>query len=260
MGWDIIFRVRFATPETPAQRFLRIYEAVRERPSFSPASFSVCSDAAMIRRLARLGDDRSAQGPVTHESVNALLRQYSSEPDIAITGRWRVVGERSGIATVGDVTISALGAKLRDQWRVPADVLWDIGDSRRYTADGKDEYPNVAQVMEDLPLLVELGAESIWGVDSSSTLSPGHLFAVFHRDPNAFHDDGADPPFPDQPIDDGMVRIALAAESGQPMHERVLDTEAGPIIYHEDLGNGGDLRIFYAGLRGVLQADAEGVD
>ena len=61
-------------------------------------------------------------------------------------------------------------------------------------------------------------------------------------------------------MDDEMVRIALAASSGLPVRERTIETEAGPILYHEDLGNEGDLRIFYAGLRGVLEADAQGVD
>ncbi len=261
MGWDIVFRARFATPESPSQRFGRLSEAIRRRPSFCKFSaFKVCSDAALIRPLASLGDNRTDDGPVTHESVEALLRRYSSEDEVAISGTWKVIGERDGVATIGSVTVSTLGPTLGKQHIVPADVIWGVGDSRRYTAEGKENHPNTVQVMADVPILVEVGAESIWGVDSSLTIAPRHLFAVFHRDPNAFHDDGIDPPYPDLPIDSDMMEIALGASTKHAPHERIIHTDAGPIIYHEDLGNGGDLRTFYAGLRGVLQADAEEVD
>ena len=147
MGWDIVFLAQFAVPQTASQRFRRICETLGGRPNFAKlTTFRVLSGSAA--RLVELGESGKSDGPVTQERVEALLQQYSSD-DVAISGTWRVVGERDGVATKTGVIVSAYGPKLREHPRIgrPIDVSWDLGDSRRYTAEGKEDKSNVAQVM-----------------------------------------------------------------------------------------------------------------
>jgi hypothetical protein len=148
------------------------------------------------------------------------------------------------------VTVTVFGPRLRWLSPIPrpVDISWDVGDSRRYTVDGREDKPTVA----DVALLVDLGAESIWGVDGDLELSPHHLYAAFHRDLNAYRHDGVDEAFPFVPIDEDLVRLAAGA---RPFY-RLVETPAGPIVYHEALG-AGRLSDFYIALGGAMSADAE---
>lgn len=257
MGWDIVFLAEFSTPELAASRFRRVWEALRQRPEYVRlSSFKVSKNVDLCSPEAELGDFPGSDCPASAEQVSLLLGRYEQE-DVAIAGTWRVEGSRNGVSTRGGVTVATYGPALRNRVGLgrAIDVSWDVGDSRRHTVEGLERHPNVEQVMGNLPVLVELGAESIWEIDAEGVISPKHLYAVFHRDPNDYHLDGIEPPFPDALIDGEIVDIATEGRS----YHRVVRTPNGPIVYHEELG-AGHLSVFYAGLRGVLLADAEGGD
>jgi len=94
---------------------------------------------------------------------------------------------------------------------------------------------------------VELGADSIWGIDGDKILSPEHLYGVFHRHPNHYRDDGG-PPFPPVPITWECVRAAIEVESDC----SAVKTPWGPIVYHKELG-AGRLIYFYEALLGAAE-------
>jgi len=255
MGWDIVFCASFSATADPAARFRAVQEAFARRPGFVRLwSFEVLDDPFLGRPpVAKLDSDLQGATPVTDERVAALLARWSSA-DVAFRGVWETRAERDGAATMGTVMVSVFGARQR--WRGnlprPIDVTWDAGDSRRYTAAGRDGHPSVAQVMADLEVLVELGAESFWGTDADARLTPDNLYAVYHRDPNAYRHDGVRERFVPVAIDDNLVRFATQGRAAC----RTVETPGGPIVYHEALGEG-RLGTFYAGLGGTLLAVAE---
>lgn len=245
MGWDIVFYARFPDREDPAVRFWRVMAALVRREGFEPlSSFAVLEDGDSLRKQMDLNDIFQGAERVTPQRVEAGLREHSGER-IGFQGTWRT--RRGG--THGAVTVTTFGAKVMrpDALPAPIDLMWDVGDSRRYVPGSKDDMPSVEAVMNDVAVLVELGADSIWGVDGDKVLSPDHLYAVFHRDPDRYRDDGG-PPFPSIPIDEECVRAAL--EVGK--DRRAVETPAGPIVYHMCLGQG-RLTGFYDALQGAVE-------
>jgi hypothetical protein len=252
MGWDIVFSATLSPAADPAARWRALQAALARRPGFVKLwSFEVRDDPFYWPRdpLARLDSNLQGATPVTDEGVAGLLDRYAGADDVAFRGLWETRGARAGGATMGAVEITVFGAKMRWRGRLPRpiDVTWDAGDSRRYTAEGKGDHPSVAQVIEDLEVLVELGAESFWGVDADMRLTPDNLYAAYHRDPNAYRHDGVHEPFRPVEIDNEYVRLC-AEES--PKHS-FRETPGGPIVYAQALGEG-RLNYFYARLEGVL--------
>jgi hypothetical protein len=131
-----------------------------------------------------------------------------------------------------------------------------LGDSRRYTLDGKDDYPYAAQVISDLQVLIEAGASSVWG-STDAAVNPLELYAIYHRDPNDYRHDGLPEPLPARPID--VVHVEVAEEYARKRYEqddglRLLATSAGPIVYSPQLASG-TLNMFYTYLDRVMKAD-----
>jgi hypothetical protein len=255
MGWDIVFSATMSATADPAARFRALQAALARRGGFVKLwSFEVLDDLFWPRDpLARLDSDLQGATPVTDEGVASLLDRHGGSDNVAFSGAWETRGARAGVATMGIAMITVLGAKLRWRGRLPRpiDITWDVGDSRRYTAKGKDDHPNVAQVISDLEVLVELGAESFWGVDADERLTPDNLYAVYHRDPNAYRHDGFHEPYRNVEIDNEWVR---AGAEGNPRHT-ILETPGGPIVYAEALGEG-RLNYFYSALAGILHVVA----
>jgi hypothetical protein len=245
MGWDIVFHAQLAEREDPAARFRRVWEALDRREGFEPlSSFSVLADGDPSRRRVELSDVFAGAERVTPERVESLLREHDG-PRVALQGTWRT---RRGSAR-GAVTVTAFGREVArpDLPLRPVDLAWDVGDWRRYSPGGRDGWPSVDAVVADAATLVELGAESVWGVDGDKRLAPEHLYAVFHRDPERYRDDGG-PPFPPVVITEECVRAALEVGDDR----SAVETRAGPLVYHRELG-GGRLVGFYAALQGAVE-------
>jgi hypothetical protein len=242
MGWDIVFYARFPDRLDPAIRFRQVMNALEQRSGFEPlSSFEVLEEGNPLRPLLDLNDVFQNSERVTPERVEAALRTYSSA-NIAFSGTWCT--DRDG--TSGVVSVTTFGAQATPPYRSlpsPIDLSWDLGDWRRYVAGGKGEMPSVDAVMNDLAVVVELGAESIWGVDGDKIISPDHLYGVFHRDPNDYRYDGG-PDFPPIPIDEECVSIAIEIGAD---NRSAIETPWGPIVYHKELG-AGRLGAFYSAL------------
>jgi hypothetical protein len=245
MGWDIVFYARFREREDPAARFRQVMSELGHRDGFEPlSSFAVLDDGDPLRMRVDLNDIFQGAEPVTAEQVETCLRELSGDR-VGFRGVWRI---RCGSVS-GGVWVTTFGAKvaLPNAPPPPIDLAWDIGDWRRYPPGGKEGKLSIDAVMNDVAVLVELGAESIWGVDADKIISPEHLYAVFHRDPDQYRHDGG-PPFPPITIDEDCVRAALEVSSDL----RAVETPSGPIIYHKELGYG-NLRYFYYALLGAVE-------
>lgn len=252
MGWDIVFFAEFPTPEPAVVRFWRVWKGIQQRPYPSVlTSVEILRGGDPLDTLVELGTGPGTVGPTTPERVGTLLDQYATA-NISVQATWKIAGRRGDLDTIGGVTITTRSADHRKEPRLGRniDVTWDTGDSRRTTPGGHDGRPNVEQVIADMSLLVELGAESIWGVGEERIIAPEHLHTVFHKHANDYHSDGfARPTFPPQPIDGDIV---LLATEGLP-NVRVLQTAQGPIVYTSDLKKD-RLNMFYAGMGGILLA------
>jgi hypothetical protein len=245
MGWDIVFYARFKEREDPAVRFSHVMNALDRREGFEPlSSFAVLENGDPFRRRVELGDVFQDTEPVTTERVEACLRELSGDR-VGFRGARRI---RRGSVT-GAVKITTFGAKvaLPNIPPPPIDLAWDVGDWRRYLPEGKEGKLSVDAVMNDVAVLVELGAESIWGVDADKIITPEHLYAVFHRDLDQYRHDGG-PSFPPIVIDEECVSVAL--ETGDELS--AVETATGPIIYHKELGFG-NLDLFYYALLGAAK-------
>jgi hypothetical protein len=245
MGWDIVFYARFKEREDPAVRFRQIMNALNHRDGFEPlSSFAVLDDGDPFRRQVELTDVFQGFERVMPERVESCLRELSGDR-VGFRGMWRI--RRGSIH--GAVKVTTFGAKVARPEAPPApiDMAWDVGDWRRYVPGGKDDLPSVDAIMNDVAVLVELGAESIWGVDADKVISPDHLYAVYHRDPDLYRHDGG-PPLPPIRITEECVRAALDVSP----EVSAVETPAGPIIYHKELGYG-DLGYFYYALLGAAK-------
>jgi hypothetical protein len=246
MGWDIVFYARFPDRQDPAIRFRQVMNALGQRPGFEPLSFfALLDEGDPLRRRIYLENDFQGAERVTTERVEEILGTYSGA-NIAFLGAWPT--RRDGIT--GGVTVTTFGPQAAPRGRsLPAgiDLTWDLGDWRRYEPGGKGNYPSIADVMNDLAVVVELGAETIWGIDGDKIVSPDHLYSVFHRDPNHYRDDGG-PLYPPIAITDECVRVAI--EVGE--DRSAIETPWGPIVYHKELG-WGNLIGFYEALLGAVE-------
>lgn len=250
MGWDIVFHVRFPERQDPARRFRSIRAALERLPGVEPlSSFEVLAGGDPLRRLADLNDVLDHAERVTEARVEACLTGMSGE-DVGFRGIWR---KRGAPGTRTALLVTALGPRVELPGLAPppVDAVWDLGDSRRYTREGRDGWPAIDEVMADLAVLVELGAESIWGLDADKVVSPEHLYAVFHREPDLYRHDRA-APFAPVVIPEEALRAAIEVRPDL----RTVETPAGPVVYHEDLG-AGRLRRFYDALEGAVEYAAE---
>lgn len=245
MSWDIVFYARFPNRQNPVGRFRLVMNALGVRAGFEPlSSFAVLEEGDPFRKKVDLNDVFQGSERVTPARVEEALRAYSGA-NVAVQGVWRT---RRGAAR-GAVTVTTFGDQGACSGPLPApiDLTWDLGDWRRYAPEGKDDRPSIDDVMNDVAVMAALGADSIWGVDGDKILSPDHLYAVFHRDPNHYRGDGG-PPFPPVPITDECVRAAVEVGDDR----SAIETQAGLIVYHNALG-AGSLSGFYDALLGAVE-------
>jgi hypothetical protein len=78
-----------------------------------------------------------------------------------------------------------------------------------------------------------MGVASLWGMRGGNRFSPATTYAVFHRDPERYRDDGADAPLPDVRITNDAVE-----EAARRLDYLWVATPAGPIVYDARLGYG----------------------
>jgi len=220
-----------------------------------PRRLEVLDHGDPLRRLAALDyDDNGLPG----DRVEALLAQWS-RPTVGFSASWLKKVTGGGRDIQSSVVVTVLGAQTSHIHFIPfpIDLLWDVGDSRRYTPEGVDGRPTSHQVVADLAVLVDLGVESIWGVDVHNVVNPDHLHTVFHRNRDHFRDDGSDPPFPPVPVE--PLDIDLALEETAPWGVMSFATPAGPVLYHSELQSG-RLHSFYTALRTSVNVTAEDLD
>jgi len=97
---------------------------------------------------------------------------------------------------------------------------------------------DVDQLISDLQVLIELGACSTWAAGPDRVVNPLALDAVYHRAPGDDADDGVESPFPKWPIDLDHIEIAHEYALKDGSNQRLLTTDAGPIVYSPPLVRG----------------------
>ncbi|MEM7606159.1 MAG: hypothetical protein AAF411_12460 [Myxococcota bacterium] len=253
MGWDITFFAEFPSAAPACERFRHVWEAVERRDHESAmSSFKMLQSDGTI--VVELGTTPESSGRATAERLRALLRQFESEP-VCVKATWRLQGRREDLDTLGGVTVTVQGPEQRAEPSLGRDVdlIWDVGDSRRTTAEGSNGRPSASEVLADAALLTTIGAKSIWGVDANRKIVPEYLYAVFHRDLDDYRSDGfAHPAFAPHPVTE--EHVLFAAENLPYVH--VMQTDHGPFLFTNDFQND-RLSVFYAGLGGILLADYE---
>lgn len=256
MGVDITFNAVFPTPKTAATRFAELWGAFSKRHELSgPLGLRVYELINSANPVAVVKGPASE--PSFHAEMTRLLAEYGADK-YSFRGSWGIQGVRDGRPTWYDVHVTARSPLTR---RDPGfgrdiDVTWDVGDSRRYTPEGKDDYPNVEQLIADLQVLIEFGASSVWAAGPDRIVNPLELYAVYHRDLNDYANDGVERPFSNWPIDVDHVEIAVEYARKDEGNQRLLTSDAGPIVYSPLLVRG-TLNAFYTQLDRVLKADIE---
>jgi len=253
MGIDVVFRTVFPEAKPAAVRFVELCSVMSQHPDFrGPVELEVYELTNSGNPIA------TARGSASNHGINDEMRRIVAEratPQYSFRSTWTVQRTRHGRASSYsiDVTARAPLARRAPDFERDLDVIWDIGDSRRYTPEGVGDYPSVEEVIADLGLLVELGARSIWAAGPGDTLDPLQLYVVFHRDPNDFRDDGLARPLPPWPVDELDVEVAEEYARREQDTQRLLHSTAGPIIYSPLLVRG-SLNMFYTYLDEVLRA------
>jgi hypothetical protein len=255
VSWAVEFLVRLQQPPRPARLFRDLAALLSRTPTFGPLStFQVIEGDYTSAPLIDLDDAIVGFPPPNAATVAAALARYSEAEDVAFKGAWRTttaVGPGESVVR-GAVTVTVPGASFH--WPTlpvrPLHIVWSVGDWRRYApyvGDSAEKRTSaragVDAVIRDLAIVVELGAESIWAIDDHRVLHPEHVFAVYHRHPSHYRLDVPVGKPSTEPID---VYGAL----GTVDDISSIETGAGPIVYHPELG-GGDLFPFYAAL-GVI--------
>lgn len=273
MGWDIEFHARFGGPEPPVRRFARAFEVMCAQPGIETLwSFEM---ARSDERVAVKGAAADA------DLVRGHLGARLDEPGWYVEATWswqeEVRLDDGTPAVVGDtITIAVprqtyrLGSETRPELLPPGgqpDMVVNAFDYRRYFPRGGDlhvwwqdlppEAPacrlarlKIDALMRRLAPIVALGVASLWGMRGGDRFSPATTYAVFHRDPERFRDDGADTPLPDVPITHGAVE-----EAARRLDYPWVAAAAGPIVYDARLGYG-SLESFYWSLAREIEAAA----
>jgi hypothetical protein len=256
MGVDVIFNAVFPEPKPAAARFGELWNAISRRPEFGePMDLKVYESSDRDPHIAAVTG--TASEPNVRVQMYRLLAEYRTDL-FSFRASWRVRGTRDGRSTSYRVAVSVRSPLVR---HVPwfdrdVDLTWDLGDSSRYTPEGEDQRPNVEQVISDLQVLIELGTSSIWAAGPERVMNPLQLYAVYHRDPNDYRNDGLEQALPKWPIDEVHVEVAEEYARKDDGNQRLFACTAGPIIYSPLLERG-TLNMFYTHLDRVLKADIE---
>jgi len=256
MSLDVIFNAVFPTPKSAAARFAELWSLLAKRPAFhGPGQVRVYELIDTANPVAKV--EGYAADPAVAAKVRELLAEYAADK-YSFAGSWGIQGTRKGQPTrYGvDVTIRSPLARHAPRCNRDIDITWDLGNSRRYTLAGKDDYPNAEQVISDLQELIELGASSVWA-STDALVNPLELYAVYHRNPNDYRDDGLPAPLPKWPID--VADVEVAAEYARKEYEkddglRLFATSGGPIVYSPQLARG-TLNMFYTLLDEMMKAE-----
>lgn len=256
MGIDVIFNAVFPTPKSAAARFAELWRLLSTRPEFhGPGQVRVYDIGNAANPVAKV--DGYVSDPAVAVQVRGLIAEYAADK-YSFVGTWGLRGTRGGHRTHYGVEVTTRSplARFAPWCDRNIDVKWDLGDSRRYTLEGKDDYPNAEQVISDLQVLIELGAASVWA-SADPVINPLELYAIYHRDPNDYRYDGLREPLPKWPID--VAHVEVAEEYAQKQYEqddglRLFASAAGPIVYSPLLA-GGTLNMFYTYLDRVMKAD-----
>jgi hypothetical protein len=257
MGIDIVFKAIFPTAKPAAVRFVELCSVVSRSQSFrGPLELSVYESTNAGNPVSVCRSNPSTPG--LSDAMLRLVAEHGSD-NYSFRSTWAIRGTRAGRVTTYSVDVTARAPVARRQPGLErdVDVTWDIGDSRRYTPEGKDDYPDVEQVISDLRVLIELGASSVWASGPGRTLTPLELFAVYHRDPNDYRHDGLPQPLPQASIDEADIEVAEEYARKEQDSQRLLPTPAGPIVYSPLLVRG-TLNMFYTYLDEVVRAGVLG--
>ena len=256
MSVDVIFNAVFPMPKSAAARFGELWGLLSKRPQFLGPS------EVRVYELARRGDPvatepASRSDPDAAARVKSLLAEYAAEKYCFVSS-WGVRATLRGQPIVYgplDVTIPSPLARHLAWSDRDIDLVWDLGNVRRYT-EGRDDQPEAEQIIADLDVLIELGASSIWA-STDSVVNPLELYAVYHRDPNDYRHDGLREPLPKWPIEEAHVEVA--AEYARKEYEnddglRLFTSGAGPIVFSPQLARG-TLNMFYTCLDEMMKAE-----
>lgn len=256
MGVDIIFNADFPTPKPAAVRLGELWTAFSRRPEFSEPMnlrvFELTDSANPIAVVQGIASDANVRAAMT-----TLLTEYRADK-YSVRANWGIQGARDGRSTSYGVSVTARSPLTRRDsgFDRDIDVTWDVGDSRRYTPEGRDNYPTVEQVISDLRGLIECGPGSVWAAGPDRAVNPLALYAVYHRDLNDYGRDGVERPFPKWAIDQVHIELADEYARNAEGNQRILSTDVGPIVYSPLLVRG-TLNMFYTYLDRVLKADIE---
>jgi hypothetical protein len=276
MGWDIHFHLRFAERDPSLRRFARAFELVCAQPG-TKALWAF----EMVRRPATGPDERIAVNGERADAgeVRRLIGGRLDEPGWLAEATWtweeQVTLDDGSRAVVGDtIAVAAprqtyrLGAQTSPDLLPPGgapDLVVDAFDYRRYFPRDGDRHVSWHDLPADAPAcrlarakidalmrrlapIVELGADSLWGMQGGDRFSPDTIYAVFHRDPERYRDDNAQAPLPGVRITHDVVEEAAGR-----FDCLCVPTSAGPIAYHARLG-AGSLGGLYFGLGSRLEA------
>jgi hypothetical protein len=262
MSIDVIFNAVFLSPKSAAARFAELWRLLSTRPEFhGPGQvqvYELINAANPVAKVAGYSSD-----PAVAAQIRRMIAEYAADK-YSFVGTWSIRGTRGGHQThYGvDVTTRSPLARYAPWCDRNIDITWDLGNSHRYTMEGKDDYPNAEQVNSDLQVLIELGAASVWA-STDPVVNPLELYAVYHRDPDDYRHDGLPEPLAKWPID--VSHVEVAEEYAQKEYEkddglRLFTTSAGPIVYGPQLASG-TLNMFYTYLdemmKGVVRDDIE---
>jgi hypothetical protein len=251
---DVIFNAVFPAPKPAALRFAELCDFFSLRLGCSgPYRVKVYELIDSGHAVGKM--DWSASDPKHLARVKEFLSKYEAEK-YAVVGSWTMRCKRDGHAIQYGVDLTTRSPLTRwvSRFDRDIDVTWDLGNVRRYI-EHRDDQPDADQVIADLRALVEFGAASVWGA-ADSPLNPRELYAMYHRDPNEYRNDGLPEPLANGPIEEAYVEVAAeyARErcdaGGGP---RICASVAGPIVYSPKLA-WGTLKLFYTYLDEMVKA------
>ncbi len=253
MGWDVWLTVNFQKPEDPVQRFSQVaakfalserhHELLRLRVRSGVYRNDILEDQF-------IGGNRET--PISYEQIQQLPQRYKGD-EIATEGWWEVsprylmdLATRTPQLDNYRVIVTTLGSKYKyPGLHSPIDLIYNPGDYKHFLPSvmGKAAKLNIEALIQEIPLFVELGVETIRGLDADRSTNPCQSYLCYHHNPDSFF------------LDLKAIyknEIALGSLGKEEILNAALicsdvsflETENGLIVYHKELV-GGCLKNFY---------------
>lgn len=266
MGWDVWLAVSFQQKEDPVQRFVRVAArfAASER-HHEVLRLLVRNSVYSKDILENLYIGSNRETPITAEQIQQLPQRYQGEA-LAVEGWWRVsprylIDDKTDAPLSGDyrVIVTTVGSSFpwpglsKQSERV--DLVYEPGDFKHFlpSLGGEAARLNIEALIQEVPLLIALGAQTIRGLDAERSRDPRDHYLCYHRNPDNYRLDL-------QTIsNNGLNLRALGTEDI--LNAALIcsdvsfrETDGGLIIYHKEFVDG-NLKNFYQELLKLCSGD-----